>query len=172
MTVTMILAVAENGVIGKDNQLPWRLPADMRFFKATTTGHSIIMGRKTFDSLGRALPKRRNMVLTRDTEASFEGAEVFHSLGDAVKACVGEDEVFIIGGGMIYKKALELDMVDKIIMTRVHAEFEGDAYFEVPQGKEWLEVNREMHQADVKNAWNYSFVTLTRRRESPLETPA
>ncbi len=169
MIVSLVLAVSENGVIGKDNQLPWHLPADLRHFKRLTSGHTIIMGRKTYESIGKPLPKRRNIVVSRNTEFAAEGIEVFNSLGDALKACIGEDEVFVIGGATIYTKTLELDVVDKIYMTIVHAEFEGDTRFEMPGNKTWLTDNSERHPADEKNPHSYSFITKIRQREAPLQ---
>lgn len=162
MTVSLVLAASENGVIGKDNQLPWRLPADLRYFKRLTTGHSILMGRKTYDSIGKALPKRRNIVITRNPDLALPDAEVFLGLGEALKACVGEEEVFVIGGGTVYKKCLELNVVDRIYLTTVHGEFEGDTFFEVPEGPEWHRTSEVRHAADEKNAWDYSFAVLER----------
>ena len=98
MIVSAVVAVSENGVIGKDNQLPWRLPADLRYFKQLTTGHTVIMGRKTFESIGKPLPNRRNIVISRNLDFKADGIEVISNFGDALKACIGEDEVFIIGG--------------------------------------------------------------------------
>lgn len=169
MIVSLVIAVSENGVIGKDNQLPWHLPADLRFFKQLTTGHSIIMGRKTFESIGRPLPNRRNIVVSRNEDFNAEGIEVFNTLGDALKACRSEEEVFVIGGGTIYAKTLDLDVVDKIYMTIVHANFEGDTFFAIPGNKTWLTDHSERHLADEKNAFDYSFVTKVRQREAPLQ---
>ena len=169
MIVSLVLAVSENGVIGKDNQLPWHLPADMKFFKQLTTGHTVIMGRKTYDSIGRPLPNRRNVVISRKVDFTLAGVEVFESLGGALKSCIGEDEVFVIGGGTIYAKALDLDVVDRIYMTIVHADFEGDTRFEVPIAKHWLTDHLERHPADEKNPYPYSFVTKTRQHEAPLQ---
>lgn len=162
MMVSLVLAVSENGVIGKDNDLPWRLPADLRFFKELTTGHSILMGRKTFDSIGRALPRRRNIVVSRNRDLALEGAEVFHGLGEALRACVGEEEVFVIGGATIYRQALELDVADRIYLTVVHGVFEGDTFFAVPEGPHWRVVSDVRHVADARNAWDYSFRVLER----------
>ena len=169
MIVSLVLAVSENGIIGKDNQLPWNLPADLRHFKNLTTGHTIIMGRKTFESIGKPLPNRRNIIVSRNSDFKAEGTEVINNLGDALKACIGEDEVFVIGGGTIYTKTLELDIVDKIYMTIVHADFEGDTRFEMPGNKTWLTDNSERHAADEKNPYPYSFVTKVRQREAPLQ---
>jgi dihydrofolate reductase len=170
MIVSLVVAVSENGIIGKDNKLPWKLPSDLRFFKQLTTGHTVIMGRKTYESIGRPLPNRRNIVLSGNPDFQANGAEVYQTIGEALKACIGEDEVFVIGGATIYTKAFELDIVDRIYMTIVHADFEGDTYFEIPGGKAWLIDHNERHAADEKNAWAYSFVTKVRQREAPLQT--
>lgn len=162
MMVSAVVAVSENGIIGKDNQLPWRLPSDLRFFKRLTTGHTVIMGRKTYQSIGRPLPNRRNIVIS--TGFSEDGVEVYGNLGDALKACIGEDEVFIIGGATLYSKAFDLDMVDRVYMTIVHAEFEGDTYFQLPNGKNWLIDHSERHSADEQNAYDYTFVTKVRQQ--------
>lgn len=162
MIVSIVLARSENGVIGKNNQLPWHLPGDLKFFKRTTSGHTVIMGRKTFESIGKALPKRRNLVISRNKELELPGAEVFHSIEDTLKACIGEDEVFVIGGGSIYEKALSLDMVDKAYITVVHGDFEGDTHFHLPEEKSWNVLSEERNEADEKNAWPYTFMIMER----------
>lgn len=169
MIVSAVVAVSENGVIGKENQLPWRLPADLRYFKQLTTGHTVIMGRKTYESIGKPLPNRRNIVISRNLDFKADGNEVISNFGDALKACIGEDEVFIIGGATIYEKAFDLDVVDRIYMTIVHAEFDGDTRFEIPGGKNWLIDHSERHPADEKNAYAHSFITKVRQREAPLQ---
>jgi dihydrofolate reductase len=169
MIVSLVLAVADNGIIGSNNQLPWHLPADLRFFKQLTSGHTVIMGRKTHESIGKPLPNRRNIVVSRQEGIDWAGVEVYNSLGSALKACIGEDEVFIIGGATIYAKALDLDIVDRIYLTQVHGDFEGDTSFEVPQAKHWLTDRMERHAADEKNVYPYTFVTKTRQREAPLQ---
>lgn len=158
MIVSVIVACAQNGVIGNKNQLPWRLPNDLKFFKKTTMGKPIIMGRKTHESIGRALPGRRNLVITRNPEYQSKGVEVFGSLGDAIKSCLQEEEVCIIGGGTIYREAFELDLAHRLYLTMVEAEVEGDTFFEVPTGTEWVEKSRESHPADEKHAYPYSFI--------------
>ena len=160
MIVSLIVAASRNGVIGRNNDLPWRLPNDLKFFKRTTMGKPIIMGRKTHESIGRALPGRRNLVITRNPEYRSKGVEIFGSLGDALKACLEEEEVCIIGGGSIYREAFDLDLVDRLYLTRVEAEIEGDTYFNAPEGKEWREVSRESYPADEKHAYPYTFLTL------------
>lgn len=162
MILSIVVAAAENGVIGDGKDLPWHLPDDFKFFKGLTTGHSIIMGRKTFESLGKPLPKRRNIVLTRDDSWVADGAEVFHSLGDAVKACAGEEEVFVIGGASVYIKALQLDMIDRVYLTRVHGEPTGDTVFDFPNGQLWNNVHSEFHPKDEKHEFSFTFQTWER----------
>lgn len=168
MRVSLVLAVAENGVIGKDNQLPWHLPADLKFFKQLTSGNTVIMGRKTYESIGRPLPNRRNLVVSRNEGFTAAGVEVYTSLGDALKSSLGEDEVFVIGGGTIYSKALELDVVERIYMTLVHADIDGDTHFHLPADKGWIVTSSDRHAADEKNAFDYSFLILERRLEMPI----
>jgi len=163
MIVSMIMAASENGVIGKDNNLPWHLPDDFKYFKRTTSGHSVIMGRKTYESLGKALPKRRNIVVSRNPELELGDAEVFHSLVDALKACKEEEEVFVIGGGTIYQLALELDLADKILLTVVHTSLEGDTHFNIP-AEGWSLVSAERHEKDDRHAFAFTFQTFQRNK--------
>ncbi len=156
MILSMIMAASENGVIGRDGDLPWNLPDDFRHFKRTTVGHSVIMGRKTYQSLGKALPKRRNLVITRDKNLELPDAEVVNSLEMALKLCLSEDEVFIIGGGEIYQNALELNIVDKIYLTVVHAVIEGDTFFRIPETG-WQKVSSQFHGIDDKHAYSFTF---------------
>jgi dihydrofolate reductase len=158
MMITSVVAAAANNAIGKDNQLLWKLPTDLKHFKIITSGHTVIMGRKTFDSMGKPLPNRRNIVITRNADLKIEGAEVTQSLDDAFAKCTDEAEVFVIGGAEIYKAALE--KTNKIYLTRVHQDFEGDAYFPDLDPQKWVEVAREDHQADAKNPIDFSFITL------------
>lgn len=160
MNINIVVAIAANNAIGKNNELLWHLPNDLKHFKQMTTGHSVIMGRKTFDSVGRPLPKRRNIVVTRH-QMSIEGCEIVHSLDEALKLCQGESEVDIIGGAEIYKQAMPI--VNRIHLTIVHQAFEGDAYFPEIDMQEWKETSREDHQTDEKHAYPYSFITLERR---------
>ena len=153
--ITLILARADNGIIGRDGQLPWRLPADLKRFKALTMGKPMVMGRKTFDSFPAPLPGRRHIVLTRDPAWREAGAEVAHSVGDAL-ALAGE-EVAVIGGAEIY--ALCLDRADRVELTEVHATPAGDAM--VPAFDGWREVMREDHAAEGERP-GYSFVMLAR----------
>lgn len=136
MTISIIVAVAKNNVIGKDNKLPWHLPEDLKHFKELTSGHTVIMGRKTFESIGRPLPNRKNIVISRNENFKANDMEVVHSIEQALDLTKNEDEVFIIGGAEIYKQALLL--VNKIYLTRINKDYEGDAYF--PElGPEWKE---------------------------------
>ena len=162
MKVSLIVAVAENGVIGKDNDLIWNLPKDMRFFKETTWGHHVIMGRKNFESIPkryRPLTNRTNVIITRQNNYQAEGCVVVNCIEAALEVAQhnGDYEPFIIGGGQIYKLALEENLVDKIYLTKVHNSFEGDTFF--PKlSKEWKEVNRKEHKADQKNAYDFSII--------------
>ena len=159
MTISIVVAISENRAIGKDNKLLWRLPADLKHFKEITTGHTIIIGRKTFESVGRPLPNRRNIIITRQP-LFIEGCEVVNSIDAALALCAGENEVFIVGGTEIYRQSLHL--TNRIYLTVVHKEFEGDSFFPEINKGEWKEVSREDHQADEKNLLPYSFITLER----------
>lgn len=160
MTVSIITAVSNNNVIGKDNKLPWRLPADLAHFKEITSGHSVLMGRKTFESIGRPLPNRRNIVITRNRDFKADRIEVVHSIEEALEITKNEDEVFVIGGEEIYK--LALPFADKIYLTKVEAEVDGDAFF--PNlGSEWEEVSRIENPKDENN--EYPFVFYEYRRD-------
>lgn len=163
MKVSIIVAISENNVIGKDNALLWRLSDDMQFFKRTTTGHHIIMGRKTFDSLGkRLLPNRTSIVITRNSDYEMpEGGIVAHSVEDAIAKVTNETEAFIIGGEQIYKASLSF--ADTLYVTRVHHSFEGDAYFPEIDMNQWKLVSEEHHTADEKNEYDYSFQTFVRK---------
>jgi len=159
MIVSAIVAISENRAIGKNNQLLWHLPADLRHFKDITSGHTIIMGRKTFDSVGKPLPNRRNIVVTRQ-HIVIPGCEVVNSIADALELCKSEDEVFIGGGAEIYRAAMH--RTDRIYLTIVHRHFEADTFFPETGQNEWKEVSYEDHQADHKNPFAYSFITLER----------
>ena len=160
--LSIIVAVSENNVVGKENKLPWKLSADLRRLKSLTMGHHIIMGRKTWESLGRPLPGRINVIITSDKNYIAEGGVVVHSLKEAQTVSSFDDEIFIFGGGKIFKEAMPL--VQKIYMTKVHSIIEGDIYFPVINMKEWNETAREDYKADEKNQYDYSFVILERRK--------
>ncbi len=159
MNIIIVVAIAANNAIGKNNQLLWRLPADLKHFKEITTGHTVIMGRKTFDSVGKPLPNRRNIVITRK-DINIKGCEVVGSLHDALALCIGLPEVHIIGGAEIYKQAMPL--TDVIYLTRVHQSFDADTFFPEIDEKKWKETAREDHGADERNPIAYSFITLKR----------
>ena len=152
--------MARNRVIGRDNALPWHLPADLKHFKALTMGKPIIMGRRTWESLPGLLPGRRHIVVTRDSHYIAEGAEIVHSLDEAVAAAGHADEVMIVGGASLYAKALLL--ADRIHLTLVDAEVEGDVFFPPWNSAEWVETASDAHQPDDRNAFGYRFVTLER----------
>jgi dihydrofolate reductase len=161
--LTLIAAVARNGVIGIDNRLPWQLPADLKHFKELTTGHAVIMGRKTWESLPekfRPLPGRRNIVVTRNDSFRAEGATVSISLPDAIAAANG-DEAFVIGGAELYKAALPL--ADRLQLTEIDAAYEGDTWFPAIETTRWQETARESH-SDA-DGFRYAFVTYQRNQE-------
>ena len=164
MRVSLIVAVSENGVIGKDNDLIWHLPKDMKFFKDTTQGHHVIMGRKNFESIPhkfRPLPNRTNVIVTRQSGYIAEDCIVVHSVEESIKVAKknGDTEPFVIGGGQIYKIALENNMIDRIYLTRIHHTFEGDTFF--PNlSEDWKVIAREDCKADEKNKYDYSFLVL------------
>ncbi|MBS0373178.1 MAG: dihydrofolate reductase [Proteobacteria bacterium] len=156
-----VVAVARNGVIGLGNGLPWRLPADLAHFKRITLGHPVLMGRRTWQSIGRPLPGRRNLVLTRDREFRADGADVVHSLPEALAAVPAGERLMVIGGGELYRETLAAAEV--LHLTEVHADPEGDAHFPDWRREDWQEISREAHPADERHTYPYSFVTLTRR---------
>jgi len=158
--ICLIAAMASNRIIGRDNAMPWQLPADLRRFKALTMGHPVLMGRKTHESIGRPLPGRRNLVLTRDPAYHAAGCETVTSLEAALAACAGADEIFVIGGGEIYRASLP--HAHSLEFTEIHASFEGDTRFpEFPQA-EWREVRREAHAAQTDAPYSYDFVRYER----------
>jgi dihydrofolate reductase len=167
MKISIIVARSTQGVIGRDNELPWRLPADLKHFKSTTLGHPIIMGRNTWESLGRPLPDRRNIVISRTPGFSAEDAETFSSLEDALSACETSDQVFIIGGAQVYEQAIEF--ADEMIITEVQIDVVGDAHFPEFEEEDWRVTNFEEHppEPDPKNPGKefpaFAFVTYTRK---------
>jgi dihydrofolate reductase len=162
MILKAIVAYAENRVIGKDNDLIWHLPDDLKHFKRHTAGKTIIMGRKTWDSLGgRPLPNRRHIVITRSTDFTANGAEVVNSLEAAIELAQHEEEVFIVGGAQIY--TLSLPLIDVLEITEVHAEFEGDAFFPVFEEADFELTSQEHHPADEKHQYSFTFKTWKRK---------
>jgi dihydrofolate reductase len=161
----LVVAVAENDVIGRRNQLPWHLPADLRHFKSLTLGKSVLMGRKTYVSIGKALPGRTNIVLSRSEDFAPGDCVVVKTLDDARIAAGTQTALMVIGGAEIYRQCLPL--ATHIHLTLVHAQIEdGDTFFAGWRGAEWNETSRERHESDDKNACPYSFITLV-RQESP-----
>lgn len=159
MLISLIVAASENNVIGRNNDLPWKLPDDMRFFVKTTKGHHILMGRKNLESFGKLLPNRTNLLLTRDRNYEFEGAVIFHDLNEAIEFSKdkGEDELMVIGGGEIYKQCLPI--ADRIYLTRIHSTIEGDTFFPELNEKEWELKEEVFHPKDEKHNYSFTFNT-------------
>ena len=156
MKLSIVVACSTNDVIGINNQLPWYLPADLKFFKNTTNGHTIIMGRKTFESIGKPLPNRENIVISRAKNFEANGIIVKHSIEDAIDYCKQKEEVFVIGGANIYAQIL--NKIDRIYLTRVHTIIEnGDAFFSIKDTENWKLVSSETHTKDEKNIYDYTF---------------
>lgn len=166
MIASLIAAVSENNVIGRDGKLPWNLPADLKHFRELTKGHPVIMGRKTYESIGHPLSHRRNIVVTRKKELKLEGCKVVGSVEEAIKltqaSASTSDEAFIIGGAEIYKAALPRS--HRIYLTRVHAEVEGDAFFPEVDFSQWREVSRKHHEADAEHAYPFTFLVYEREK--------
>lgn len=160
MKISIVVAMAANRVIGRDNQLPWHLPADLQHFKQTTMGKPILMGRKTWESIGRPLPGRTNIVITRDENYEAPGCVVVHSIEAALQTAEQQDEVMIIGGAEFYRQVLP--RTDRIYLTRINEDFEGDTLFPELDSSEWQEVERVDCDADEKNPHSYSFIELDR----------
>ena len=158
--VSIIVAIAQNGTIGDKNSLLWHIKEDMRFFRTTTSGHAVIMGRKTFESLGsKPLPKRTNIVITR-ADRSFDGALTAHSLDEAVAIAAGDEEIFVIGGAQIYAEALK--SADRLYITRVYRDYEGDTAFPDINLSEWRLVAEERHERGEEYEYPFSFQTYDR----------
>ncbi|OIO69419.1 MAG: type 3 dihydrofolate reductase [Zetaproteobacteria bacterium CG12_big_fil_rev_8_21_14_0_65_55_1124] len=160
MLISLIAAMDEERLIGASNSLPWRLPADMQWFRRQTMGKPILMGRNTFASIGKPLPGRQNIVLSRNHALHIEGCSIIHSLDELKKAAGGADEVMVIGGAEVY--GLILPLADRMYLTTIAATFEGDAWFPDFNDAEWREVLREEYAADDLNAWPYCFRILER----------
>ena len=160
MTVSIIVAMAENGVIGRDMDLPWHISADLKRFKALPMGHHIVMGRKTFESIGRLLPGRTTVIVTRQSDYQVDGAVIVNSLEAAQAAATDDSELFIIGGGQVYEIALPL--ADRLHVTRVHTEVDGDTSFPAVDWDQWELVSAERHGADEKNDHDFTFESYQR----------
>ena len=162
--LSLIVAAGEHNEIGKDGRMPWHLPADLKHFKETTLGKPVIMGRRTHESIGKALPGRRNIVVTRDTGYTAEGCEIAHSLGEALQLAGDVAEVMIIGGATLYREALP--KAQRIYLTRVAGEFDADTHFPDLDATEWLEKHRVHRAPDERNAYPCDFIVLERANRS------
>jgi len=159
--IALVVAAAENNVIGKDNNLIWHLPADLQHFKSITMGHPMLMGRKTFESIGKPLPGRTTIIITTQQDYKAEGCVVTHSLQEAIeKGRELDEQLYVIGGAEIYRRILP--QADTIYLTRVHESFDGDAYFPELQEDAWQLIAEEHHEPDEKNKYSYTFQTLKR----------
>lgn len=162
MSLSIIVAMAANRTIGIDNTLPWRCPEDLRHFKTLTMGHHMIMGRKTFDSIGKPLPGRTTVVVTRNKELQIEGCIVAHSLQEAIDACAGDKEIFIVGGAELYAQALPLTRT--LYLTEIQMDVAGDAHFPELDRSEWQEFAREARHQEAPQPLDFQFVTWQRKR--------
>jgi dihydrofolate reductase len=163
MLISLIVAMGQNRVIGINNRLPWRLPAEMRYFRDTTMGKPIIMGRKTHESIGRALPGRQNIILTRSRTYESVGCTIVHSVQEALAVAKGT-EVMVIGGAQLYE--LFLPLADRIYLTQVETEFEGDSFFPRIDRGEWSEISRETFEPDGMNQYQYNVILFERNRNN------
>ncbi len=161
MTISIIVAFSEGNIIGKNNKMPWKLSGDLKHFKEITTGHTVVMGRKTFESIGKPLPNRKNIVLTSIPESIIDCITA-DSLKDAIAISGEEKELFIIGGESVYKQTLPF--ADKLYITEIHADLDGDAKFPEIDYSEWKEMSREEHKADEKNQYDYTFINYERKK--------
>ena len=155
MTLSLIAAIGKNNELGFGNKLPWHLPDDLKRFREITRGHGVIMGRKTYDSMGRLLPERKNIIITRDKSHKVEGAKVVHSIEEAIEKVKNEDESFIIGGGEIFK--LALSYAKKMYLTQVQAELPADSFFPEFNLADWKVVSEEFHPKDEKHLYDFTF---------------
>lgn len=160
---SIIVAAAQNNAIGKENGMLWQMPEDLKFFKRKTTGHTVIMGRKTFESVGKPLPNRRNIIITRQQDYQVDGVEVVHSLDEALALCNPDEETFIVGGAEIYSLALE--KVDRIYFTLIYGEFEGaDTFFPPILQDFWQLTAEDYREADEKNPFDYNFMVYDKKK--------
>ena len=159
-TISFVLAMGSNRVIGRGDELPWRMPADLRRFRKITMGKPVLMGRKTYDTIGHPLDGRHNIVLSRNASYVAEGCTVVHSIDEALRVA-GEGEIMVIGGGLIFEQMLPL--ANRIYLTLIDGQFEGDSFFPAIDLGRWKEVSREMYPADAENPYNYAFILLEER---------
>lgn len=164
MIISAIVAASKNWVIGKDNEIPWYIPNDLRYFRRMTLGHHIILGRKNYESIGKPLPKRTNLIITRDTDFEAPGCLVMHNIDDAINHAKKqkEEEVFICGGGQIY--AQTMDRVDKLYFTEIEAVVEGDVFFPEIDFSKWNQISIERNQADERHEYGYNFMVYERKK--------
>ena len=158
MTISLVVAASKNNVIGRNGGLPWHLPDDLRHFKRLTTGKPVVMGRRTFESIGRPLPDRRNIVMTRDPDYAAEGCNAVSSVDEALDLVADADEVMVIGGGQVYRDFLP--SADRLYLTRVQAEVDGDTYFPEITETEWLLVSTEHHAADDRHDYAFDLMVF------------
>lgn len=161
--ITLIAAIAQNNALGKNNDLIWYLPADLKHFRQLTTGHHIIMGRKTYESIGKPLPNRTTIIVSRNPEYFQEGCLMASSLENAIQIAKNEEVICIVGGEQIYRQALDNNLVDVLDITLVHHEFDADAFFPEIDPTIWEEVSREDCKADDKNKYDYSFIKYQKK---------
>lgn len=161
--VTIIAAIAKNNALGKNNDLIWHLPADLKRFKKLTTGHHMLMGRNTFESIGKPLPNRTSVIITRNKDYFKDGCLIAYSLEEALEIASEDDEIYVIGGAQIYEYALQHNLADALEITLLHHSFDADAFFPEIDLSIWKEVNREDFKADEKNDYNYSFIRYEKR---------
>ena len=161
--VTIIAAIANNNALGKDNDLIWHLPADLKRFKKVTSGHHILMGRNTFESIGKPLPNRTTVIITRNKNYKQEGCIVVDSIEKAIDVAKNDEQIFIIGGAQIYKQTIASNLVDQLDITQVHHSFDADVYFPEIDSDIWKEVAREEFKADEKNKYDLSFISYKKK---------
>jgi len=159
--LSIIVAMAKNRTIGVNNTLPWRCPEDLKYFKALTMGHHMIMGRKTFDSIGKPLPGRTTVVVTRNADLEIAGCVIAHSLNEAIAACAGDDEIFIVGGAELFRQAVAI--VDRLYITEIQQDVEGDAHFPEFDHSAWREISREVRSQETPQPLEYHFVTYRKK---------
>lgn len=162
MSISLIVAMAKNRTIGINNTLPWRCSEDLKHFKSLTMGHHMIMGRKTFDSIGKPLPGRTTVVVTRNSDLEIEGCLIAHSLKEAITICAGDAEIFIVGGAELYRQAIKL--VDTLYITEIQQDVEGDAHFPELDKNDWLETARDVRSQETPQPLDYHFVTYRRKQ--------
>ncbi len=163
MKLYIIVAIANNNVIGNENRLIWHLPADLKHFKNLTMGHTMIMGRKTYESIGQPLKGRKTIIVTRQQDYQAPGCQIAHSLDDAIRMAKDEKEVFVAGGAQIYQQVIDHPALKKMFVTRIYANFDGDSFFPAIDPEKWEPIDREDHDADEKNQYRYSFFTYKKK---------